>query len=270
MAEPAAPGYFPTGRIDQGDIDPQVAVERFRDLLLTRIGEDTAIVVACDSSGAIGNKPLDHLQWPGHEVGKTAVKVPIMEVLAAGATPLIVVDALSVEMNPTGLPILEGIKEVLALLDAMPVLTGSDEVNMPTQQTGIGVTVIAVLQRHQSRLASSQLHDEVYAVGLPLGGRSGSTLDSDEDGLSVAGVQALLAVPQVREVLPVGSKGLRYEANELARSIGATFVENPDPRVDMVRSAGSCSTAVVTLPVGTDPHVLEAAKVPVNMIGRLA
>lgn len=244
-------------------------VERFRDLLLTRVGESTAIVVACDSSGAIGPKPNDHLQWTGRDAGRTATKVPVMEVLAAGATPIMVVDNLCVEMDPTGQDILRGVMDVCEELAQLPAVTGSDETNMPTIQTGIGITVIGVLERDRSRLASSVAGDVIYAIGLPLGGADGATPNGSPDAASVTTVRSLLEHGGVHEILPVGSKGIRYEMGELARTADLEVIPRPDSGIDLDRSAGASAVVLVSIPADVSLTREDVGGLPCTRVGQL-
>jgi len=62
-------------------------LRRFRDLTLVSLLGDLHLVIACDSNASIGEKPNDGLAKPYAEVGVSALKVPMMEVLAAGAVP---------------------------------------------------------------------------------------------------------------------------------------------------------------------------------------
>jgi len=263
--------WFPAGSFDDvaAGAAPEQAVERFRDLLVTRVGESSAMVVAVDSSGAIGPKPHDHLRWTGREAGRTATKVPVMEVVAAGAVPVIVVDNLCVEMDPVGWDILEGVRDVCRELDHMPVITGSDETNMPTVQTGIGITVIANLRRQDCRLGSSRTGDSVYAVGLPLGGSDGATPSGGSGTATVTTVRQLLAIDGVHEVLPVGSKGIRYELGELAAGAGLKPELIEQDRVDLDRSAGASSVVLVSVRDGVriDPAAVDG--MPCTIVGRL-
>lgn len=263
--------WFPVGTFSDvaKGATPEQSVERFRDLLLTRVDESTAMVVAVDSSGAIGPKSHDHLRWTGREAGRTATKVPMMEVVASGATPVIVVDNLCVEMDPVGADILDGVRDVCRELDHMPVITGSDETNMPTVQTGIGITVIASLRLEDSRLGSSQSGDLVYAVGLPLGGSEGATPDGDAGMATVTTVRQLLALEGVHEVLPVGSKGIEYELGELAKGASLKMDVVEQNSVDVKRSAGASAVVLASVALGATIDPATVGGLPCALVGRL-
>ncbi|MBI2244884.1 MAG: selenophosphate synthase [Nocardioides sp.] len=247
---------------------PEDCVRRVRDLLVFDAGPDTVVVLACDSSGSIGPKPHDVLQWDGVEVGRTVAKVPLMEVVAAGATPFVLVNTLAVEMEPTGRDILEGIRDVCSLLPGRPVITGSDETNMETFATGVGVTVLGAAARSSLRIGRSRPGDRLWVVGLPLGGRSGSTPDGGAATAGLDTVLQLIALDGVHEVLPVGSRGIAYEAGELADTVGLAVHLDEPVGIDLRRSAGASTCVVVSARSDLDlaAHVSD---LPVIAIGKL-
>jgi hypothetical protein len=253
-----------------GGADAQAAVTRVRDLLVVD-GGGYRLVIACDSNGSVGNKPHDHLAWAPRDTGFVAAKVPLMEVIAAGAEPMILVDNLCVEMEPTGRQILAGIEDACRLLPRAPVITGSDETNMPTVQTGLGVTVIGVARPEALRFGWSRAGDRVYAIGTPLGPVDGADADYDERAPHVCSLQAvvsLLAMDGVHEVLPVGSKGLAYEMGQLADVAGLVAKPARNPGIDMKRSGGACAVVIASVAAG---HALPPTigTVPVTEIGLL-
>lgn len=248
---------------------PEDCVRQVRDLLLFDAGSDTVVVLACDSSGSIGPKPHDVLRWNGAEVGRTVAKVPLMEVVAAGATPFILVNTLAVEMDPTGRDILEGIRAVCSLLPGQPVITGSDETNMETLATGVGVTVLGAVTRSALRLGRSRAGDRLWVAGLPLGGRDGSTPDGGDATAGLGTVLQLVTLDGVREVLPVGSRGIAYEAGQLADTVGLAAILDETVEIDLRRSAGASTCVVVSALPDLDlgAHI---SGLPVAAIGQLA
>lgn len=246
------------------------AVQRIRDLLIVNCGS-YQLVVACDSNASVGNKPRDHLAWPPRDTGFVASKVPLMEVIAAGAEPLILINNLCVEINPTGLEILRGIEDACKTLRRAPIITGSDETNMPTVQTGVGVTVIGVAAADALRLGGSRAGDKVYAVGAPLGPVKGEDAFYEETAWNVFSLKtlsSLLEMPSVHEVLPVGSKGLAYEFAQLAKVAGLSMAVAKDVAIDMQRSGGANAVALVSA-AGDAPFPPSIGTVPVTCLGWL-
>src|SRR5262249_17941012 len=95
----------------RGDVGALGGWRRGRDLSVLTIVPGVLLVVACDSNGGIGPKPRDTVATSGYELGRLAVRVPLEEILACGATPLLLIDTLNVEREPTGAAILAGVRD---------------------------------------------------------------------------------------------------------------------------------------------------------------
>lgn len=245
---------------------------RVRDLTLLSLLGGIYLVIACDSNASIGEKPHDALSKPYAEVGTSALKVPMMEVLAAGAVPILVINALCMEMEPSGRKFIEAMSGELKRcgFDPEMMLTGSTEDNVLTSQSGIGVTVIGLAYEERLRLGRSRAGDEVLCVGNPKGGVKIPYSEFDADIASISTVIALNDVAEVHEILPVGSKGVVYEARQLAQTAESEFQLADDlPSINLYDSAGASTAVLVsTLPAHVS-NVVEAVSVPVFAIGML-
>ncbi len=241
---------------------------RVRDLTLVEI-EGITMVIACDSAGAIGPKPMDHLSVPGELVGKLTTTVPLMEVMASGATPLAIVNTLSVEMYPTGTTILAGIREAVTEAGLpLSIINGSTEENMITRQTGIGVTVMGVAKPGQLRLGSSHPGDLVFCLGKPLVGQE--VLDYPDQAAGICTVRQLLTIPGVHEILPVGSKGIGYELEQLAGTAGLGFtLLDTAQTLDLQKSAGPATCLLASVGKGVCQNQLAGLGIPVTPVARL-
>ncbi|MDQ7992185.1 MAG: AIR synthase related protein, partial [Propionicimonas sp.] len=125
---------------DWGGVAP--VVRRVRDLLLL----DGDLVVVTDSVGGIGPKPADTVPADAATAAHFALRVPLLEVLCAGARPIAVVDALCVELSPTGEAMIAEIRRLAGEAGVPPAaITGSTEENVATVATGVGVTVLGRL-----------------------------------------------------------------------------------------------------------------------------
>ena len=236
-----------------------ITTSRHRDLTLTRLPQGT-LVVACDSCGSIGQKPADALQVPAYYCGRFTARVALMEVLAFGARPVTVANAVSCEMEPTGREIIRGVQEELAAAGVDRVaLTGSTEENFPSQMTALGITVVGYRPGEGSWLPSRE-GDLVYAVGRPkVGGEI--DLDRDKEIVSYEEIFRLRQLAGVREVIPVGSKGIRYEAENAARYNGLVFTPLDPPPLELEKSAGpaTCLIALVDSGCRADLEALPKA-----------
>jgi|LSQX01.3.fsa_nt_gb hypothetical protein len=217
-------------------------IKSFRDLTLIETDSDHTFVIACDSLGAIGSKEADYLKTTANIVGRCTVRVPLLEVVAAGAKPLAIVNTLSVEMEPTGRAILSGIREELAA-SGFPdiVITGSTEENVPTRETGVGITVIGEAKTTALRLGKARAGDTVYCLGKPRVGYEvlGAVVPD------VPLVNKLLEEEWIHEILPVGSRGVLYEAGQLAAGAGGELQLRADEDLDIRKSAGPATSLLL-------------------------
>ena len=237
---------------DAADItSAQKRVSRLRDLTLIDLVGDLAVVIACDSNAGIGEKPDDAIKKPYTEQGISMLKVPLIEVLAAGATPVLVINNLCIEMEPHGKVIIESMRKELRDngFDAEVQLTGSTEDNAQTFQTGSGMTVIGIGRKSQFRLGQTKIGDVICVVGDPRDGGLLKYTEYDRNTLSVANTIALTKLPYIHEILPCGSHGSLYEAAHLAKDCGGSFkLFQTKYTIALEGSAGSCTACLVSLP----------------------
>ena len=240
-------------------------VSRYRDLTLLHDGEKN-LVIACDSSGGIGPKKLDVVRTDGYTLGRFLARVVLMEIISVGAKPITIIDTLAVEMNPTGQEIISGITaEAKQLgLDTNNILNGSTEENMPVQQTGVGITAIGEVSNLQCQ---SYPQDQVICIGIPKVGHEVSLEDAEICHLPA--VQELREIEGVHEIVPIGSKGINYELNELLKRNELSFI-NFKPSIDVHKSAGPVTCVIATV----KPECIETIKKmiiqPLTILGQLA
>jgi hypothetical protein len=250
---------------------PLTPIKTNRDLLLFQLPGNQLIVIACDSSGGIGPKPLDKLKVSGYILGKFTARAALMELLAAGATPICIVDALGVEAKPTGAEILEGICEEakLAGLDPEYALMGSTEKNMVVEQTGIGLTAIGNCQVGQLRIGTSQPEDIVVAVGLPCVGDE--VLPAEREGkiAQTTDLLILLSLEFIHEIIPVGSTGILHEIQTLSQGANLDYTLIDQAAVGVKKSAGPSTVLLTTLRREDLPTLRRAITKPLNAVAVL-
>jgi hypothetical protein len=250
------------------DLDwPTRAVRRFRDLLLLRHGA-LVTVIACDSNAGIGDRPADVLRQPGRLTGFGAAKVPLMEVLAAGASPIVLVNNLSCSLDGPGREVLAGIQDCVRLSGHHPVITGSDETNIPTTQSGVGITVIGIADADGLLLGKANAGDLVVVVGQPMDGLHVPYEETDSNVVTPADVSTIVSSGLVHEVLPVGSKGIGYEAGELARTGDLKFTARRT-NIDLSLSAGSSTCVLLACTADTISELTELTAHPLTIVGSL-
>jgi hypothetical protein len=249
-------------------ISDHLNVRRFRDVLYW-IDGDNAYVLACDSNAGIGQRSNDSLKKSPDEVGYSSAKVPLMEVLATGARPFVLTNAMGGPRDEYGRQLLAGIDAAIREVDAEIALSGSDETNVPTHQTSVGVTVVGRAPLTELRLGRAQPGDTVLVVGLPKDGLLVPYREGDSDIANLHDLQATARLSCVHELLPVGSRGVGHEARELAVGAGTTVRFREDVAIDLAASAGSSTCFLVALPPGHAAELGALVRPPVNEIADL-
>lgn len=242
-----------------------------RDLRIFQFTPNDVMVIGCDSSGAIGPKPLDRLKVDGCIVGKFAARVALMEVISTGAQPVCIVDNLSVELNPTGLEILRGVREeaVQAGLDPKLAVTGSAEKNFPSDQTGVGVTVIGICPKDQLKIGTVQAGDALAVVGCPAVGAEVLPGEKQGTNATISDLYKLLELDFVHEVIPVGSEGIQREIKVLTQNSDLKFMVNPFFSERLDKSAGPATVLLASLPADKVPCLKGLFGKPVSLVGVL-
>jgi len=250
--------------------DPSMrpSTRRVRDLLL--IGDD--LVVATDSIGGIGPKPADTVASDAATVAHFALRVPLLEVLCAGAEPIAVIDDLCVELEPLGTQMITEIRR-LAAEAGVPseAITGSTEDNVATAATGIGVTVLGRLQPGRRVGGGSRAGDLVVCAGLPISAPRHKLYIGHPEQVSVPAVLAALASGVVHDALPVGSKGLAWEVPQLAQADGLAVTWHSDHGLNLADSGGPSSCVLFSCaPDDLDVLRSRLGDTPVTVVAELS
>lgn len=223
------------------------AVTMADDLALVTLGRQL-LAVACDSCAGAGDKPGDTVPATPYVVGRFTCRVPLLEVLAVGAQPILVVATMGVEPEPAGVRMLAGIRDEARLAGvADDGILVSTEKNIPVSQTALGVTVLAHAEAGSLRYGRGQPGQTVVAVGNP---KVGPEVHLDDPEIAdIPTLRLALDFPLVGDAIPVGSRGIAAEASKLARRAGLHFRPLPGPAtVDLVKSAGPATCFLVSLP----------------------
>jgi len=245
---------------------------RHGDIQLIENG-DNYLLIACDSAGAIGNKPEDIVQVDPETVGFYTAIVPVIEILAARGKMISIVNTLSVEMHPTGERIINGIYRLMGHIGmSTDLLTGSTEENMSTVMTGVGVTVIGSISTERHHQKSLNQGDQLILMGYP---KVGSNFLKDEvighkhECVTIDDVLKMKNLQEIKDMIPVGSKGIEYECRILSDRYGLKFQSVNHP-VDMFQSAGPATCIVA----GVEPSSIDQMKqllspLPITLLGGL-
>ena len=201
-------------------------VRPVRDLLI--VDGSPPLVIACDSVGGIGPRPADLVRVPADVVAHFAARVPLLEVLCSGARPVALINTLCHDMAEATV-FIDTFRAVASEVGIRPeAVTGSTEENVPSPATGVGVTVIGTLTG-DLLTGGGRPGDVVICVGWPRSAPHDEVFIGHPDIVPLSTVQALVATGAVHDALPVGSRGIGYEAGQLAESSGCALTWLPHP-----------------------------------------
>lgn len=245
-------------------------VRRFRDLTLIDSPDGSTIVIACDSVGGIGSKSCDTFTTDARAVTHFAARVPLLEVLAAGAAPTVIVDTLSVEKDPSAIDMIDEIRAMALELGLDPdvSVTGSTEDNVATIATGIGVTVIGIAPAGAFRATRARAGDHVYAVGVPLSAPQDRLIPGDPRMPGIAEVALLAGMDGVHELLPVGSQGIAHEIAQLAQGLVVTAA-GPH-RIDRAVTSGPSTCVLVAVAPDAAGTLALRDDLPIELVATLS
>lgn len=230
-------------------------MKKVRDLILVDIDSEKTMVIACDSAGSIGEKENDILRVSPFITGKYCARVGLLEVISTNAEVVAVIDNVCNEMYPTGEQIIKGIEEELACAGLEEVaLGGSTEENFPTFSTAVGVTVIGVGRKEILKINSVKNNGFIYSIGIPkVGGEI--NIKQDKEIIEYKTLMELLKLEGVQEIVPVGSKGILYEAKELAKNNKKGFILTCDEKIDIYKSAGPATCIIISIDKSIEEYI---------------
>lgn len=241
---------------------------KFRDLTIVDVTPDHRMVISCDSSGGIGDKEKDVVKVDPEIVGQFTTQVALMELLATGATPITIVNTLGVEMEETGQKIITGIKKAIKPLNMEDniVITGSTEENIPVCQTSMGITIIGMIERSKWRNKKAKKRDLAVVLGIPKVGEEVLD-DKGRETMSVPLLLEVLKKPYINDILPVGSKGIAYELNEMAITNKLNYSIYDKTNIDLNKTAGPATCVIVAVDREGYEDLKNSMPIPVNCVG---
>jgi hypothetical protein len=243
-------------------------VKKVRDLSLITIDGNNTMVIACDSSGSIGMKKGDVFKVSPFIVGKFAARVVLLEVICSGAQVVTIADGVCDEMNPTGEGIISGIRSELALADIKDiVLTGSTEENFDTISTGIGIIAVGIGYSKKLKINNVKHEAAVISVGLPKVGNEVISAKGNEI-VDYKTIYKMLKNDLIYEIVPVGSKGIAYEASQLASNNDLIFHLESQQNIDIKKSGGPSTSVIAAIDFKCIDDILDTVP-EVNVIGYL-
>lgn len=234
-----------------------------RDADFIELNENQYMIIACDSCGSIGLKENDIIEVPYSITGKYTSRVCLMEVLSLGAKPISLTVNICNEPSPTGEEVLKGIKDELKQAKLDIPLTISTEKNMTTSMTALGITVIGIIDKNNILINRASPSDYIYSVGTP---SLGDEVLKNQGLISdIKALNSIIKLNSIKEIIPVGSSGIKGELNRLCKSQSIRMKFIDDLQVDIHKSAGP-STAMIVI---SEDELINTYDIPVNLIGRI-
>ncbi|HAQ06736.1 MAG TPA: ATP-binding protein [Bacillus bacterium] len=212
-----------------------------RDVLTIPFSAEEMIIIASDNSGAIGMKEGDSVQVSYKTVGYYSFRTAVMECMSAGGHPFAVI-----LQNFCGEaawePLLKGINQGLAELGIDDInTTGSTESNFAMTQSAVGITVLG------KKKSSTELDTElsrIAVIGYPL---VGDEVIEREHQIAPLNIFADFCAIESVVIMPVGSKGILHELNQLFPK-GNLTEANLDTDLDLQKSSGPSTCFIVAYP----------------------
>lgn len=241
-------------------------IKQLRDLTLLSIDDKRYLGISCDSCGAIGYKEHDAVKASPQITAYHTAKVVLGELMSMGFTPLVLADGLAVEMDDTGKQLIEGFNEALSKLKSCKVhLTGSTEENMKTVQTSMGVTGIGICDKDKLKYKRTCKNDICMLLGIPLVGND--VVNNPDKVLDITDFESLYLCDAIKEILPIGSRGISSELNELCEYNNLSFKYDYNITIDINKSGGPSSCCIITINKNNINIVKTLTKKPMQLLG---
>jgi len=241
-------------------------IRQLRDLTLVSIDEKRYMGISCDSCGAIGIKEHDVVKASPQITAYQTAKVVLAELMSMGFTPLVLADGLAVEMNDTGKQLIEGFNEALSKLKTCKVhLTGSTEENMKTVQTSMGVTGIGICDKDKLKYKKTYKNDICMLVGIPLVGND--VINNPDKILDITDFESLYLCDEIKEILPIGSRGISSELKGLCEYSNLSFKYDDNISVDINKSGGPSTCAIITINITNMEIIKTLTSRPIELLG---
>ncbi|GAB6189799.1 hypothetical protein JCM30566_15410 [Marinitoga arctica] len=207
---------------------------------------------------------MDIIKTDPKIVGYFGAHVALSENISFGATPIVIINTLSVEMNDTGKRIIDGIKEAVIKANLNTnIITGSTEENFPVVQTGVGITVIGIKDKNLKYKTYSS--DIAVLIGTP---KVGNDVINNPDILTLEMINILRTCKVVHEIVPVGSKGIMHEINEIEKYNNLNFEMDKNLNIDLYESAGPATCAIITLNIKNIDILRKRINIPNYFLGK--
>jgi hypothetical protein len=135
--------------------------------------------------------------------------------------------------------------------------------------TGIGTMVIGGVTKNSFRPGSSKSGDLVFCIGLPKCGPDDEVTLEDQEIVKQHHIRELNKIDGVHDMLPVGSKGILHEVEQMAAMAQLKFYQELNSPLDIEKSAGPSTCLIASIKAENKKVLTNQLNVPMNFIGRL-
>ncbi len=234
--------------------------------------------IACDSCGGIGMSELDFIKVDEEIVGYLTAKLCFVETLAFRAKPTVLINTLCVEMNGRGKRIINGIEKAIKEYneanfyeDHLEVnITGSTEENIPTKQTGLGITLMGEIYNPFNKKEINS-GDVVILIGYPKVGQEvvEDINDNKNEIINFNSIKHLARNEDVIDLLPIGSNGVQYELNLLMETNNIDIKLLKQSSIPLHKSAGPATCALAIIKKDTIEGLKRQISQPITLLGEI-
>ena len=243
--------------------------ENYRDVSIIDLENDLKMFIACDSSGGIGLKEMDEFKVPPEITGYYTVNVITSELEALGISPKIIVNNVCAEMNDTGKRIIHGVNKYLRenYSDENIQITGSTEENFKTYQTSLGMVAIGFKKVKDFKFYNTKCQNELILVGKPKVGEE--VLKNQDENINASTIKSLRRIKGVADIVPVGSKGIKYEAENIskAKKLNLEYYENHNINIEKSSGPATCCIATIDKDIINIQKIKKLVNKPIEKIG---
>ncbi len=198
-----------------------------RDLLYLK-NED--IVIATDNCGSVGMQINDTVKADAHTTAYFTARVVLMELMSVHAIPIACSIQIFIEKDYE--LYLQGVKQALSEVNYPNIqIITTTESNFKMNESAFSITLIG--KKNELKLLPNL---NFGVIGMPL---VGSETINNDNVVSLTTFTNIINDNNITEVLPVGSKGIKYEFENYFKKLLL------DCNLDILKSAGPSTCVVV-------------------------
>lgn len=189
---------------------------------LSAQSEQRYILTSIDIAAGVGGLKFDKLNVNLEVIAYFTARVALLDILAAGASPIQVAFSTSLAKKNCS-HIIDGIEQVLDdwSIDLNNRITWSTEDNFKASQTAISIMITAIAESVKLKWLNISKGDNLFVVGEPLVGsevlkNKGGIINSND-------FESLINACSVKNIIPIGSGGAIDRIKSIQNKTDLTF-----------------------------------------------